>query len=88
MDHVDATPVAGLTFPTQRVLEPSALVERAAVGQEGLIEAGMALAGGDEADGAVTVRMVVPLHQLSPKCVPRLSPRTGALGIQGDTSVS
>ena len=62
MDHVDATPVASLALPTERVLEPSALVERAAVGQDGRIETGMALVWGNEANGAVTVRMVVPLH--------------------------
>ncbi len=80
MDDGDATPVSRLTLPTQWILRAGGLVKVAALGEQGHVEASMALRRGDEADRAVPVLVVVPVHQ---RCDPTTRVQEICKGLSG-----
>src|ERR1700712_5876960 len=57
----DGRPIAGLPAPAPWIALPGCLVERVALSERGPILPGMALRGGDVADAAVSVLMIVPM---------------------------
>ena len=59
-DGPDGRPFAGLPAPAPRIAFPRCLGERVAPGEHGPILPGMALCGGDIADAAAPVLMVLP----------------------------
>ena len=63
MQGVNALPVAGGAFPSERIALPCRLVKRSASKQHVLIEVGMTLRRRHEPDRAVTMLLVVPAHQ-------------------------
>ncbi len=56
---MDAVPAAGLSAPAPGGLSLGLFVQRLALSKQGLVQAGMALRRGHEADGAVAVFVVV-----------------------------
>ena len=62
-DGAGRCPVAGLPAPATRGALPGRLIECVARPEQIAILAGMALAGGDVADGAVAVLIIVPAHE-------------------------
>ena len=63
MNDIDSPPVPGGARPAPRILRSSDGVQGATAVQDQLVEPGMALSGGNEADRAVAVFVVVPLNQ-------------------------
>jgi len=61
---MDSIPVAGLPAPAPRLSSLGLFVQRLALSQQRLVQAGMALRRRDKADGAVAVFVVVPLHEI------------------------
>jgi hypothetical protein len=62
-DGGDRCPVAGLATPAPRVSFLRVLVDRVAGGEHGSILAGMTLCWRDIADSAVSMLVVIPLHE-------------------------
>ena len=63
-DGLDGIPVADPARPATGMAPTSFLVERRALREDGRILALVALGRGNEADGAVAMLMVVPLHEV------------------------
>ena len=57
-------PISGRSAPALRILSARVFVDRFTLCQERSVESCMTLGGGDEADRAVAVLVVVPAHQV------------------------
>jgi hypothetical protein len=63
MEHMNALPVAHLSFPSQRITLVGAPVEGCTTIKDVLVEIAVTLSRGDEVDRAVTMLMVIPAYQ-------------------------
>ena len=62
-DGTDGLPVARVAAPASPVSLPSSCVDASALGEDGLVAAVVTVIGGDVAQGAVQVLVVVPADE-------------------------
>ena len=63
VNDLDPLPIASGSAPALRMPSSGGCIECLALVEEYPVQAGMALCGGDEADGTVAMFVVVPAHQ-------------------------
>ena len=64
MHRMDSVPVSGILAPAPRVLAAGVFIECFALIQKRLVQSGMALGRSHEANGAMSMFVVIPLHQV------------------------